>query len=164
MTIPTEYPQIVRRSYGTLCHATHALEAARPCPDGGYLEEVRTYIHALVDRLIWSDGMLAPGELAAIDEILEEDRKYGGKLLDRLGKTEPDPDVLERVPAFLSVCREYDAANDTSLVGSVTNAIESLALAFLATDRKISEAEFDALQKTLEPIRAFRKMTMRIEA
>lgn len=142
-----QYIETVRRSYATLIHMAHVLagvEASEELPV--HIRQVSQTVASLVDRLVWADRRLADGEYAAIEGLIAEDEAHGATLKELLPMTCKSDDDLRPLPMFLLACTHYDRNHGTRLTGSAINALESLGLALLASDREISPEEISTLQ------------------
>lgn len=138
------YLDTARRSYATLIHMAHVLGGVEELPV--HIRGVSQTVAALVDRLVWADRRIADGEYAAIEALIEEDAPHGGtlrELLPLVGNSEED---LRELPNFLLACTHYDRNHGTRLTGGAINALESLGMALLASDREISSEEIATLQ------------------
>ncbi|AIE84243.1 hypothetical protein [Fimbriimonas ginsengisoli] len=141
---------MTRESYAILCYAANALEAERPAFDPvTNFEHLAELVYSLVERLIWADGWLDPAESDMLDALLEEDRLQRGALVERLSKGPADDEILKQVPEFIRACRRYDRVNGTRLEPTAINALDSLGMGVLASDREITTQEFDALRDAL---------------
>jgi|GEM_PF-6749631 len=147
-----QYLQIVRKSYGILCHAAAALEASCSTNgDDGHYRDCAATVHSLVDRLVWADRRMVLSECTAMDALLDEDRRYVGALNRLVGKVPVDEELLKQVPPFVKACRAYDMAHDTRLEPTVVNALDTMGMSLLAVDREIAEEEFMTLREVLGP-------------
>lgn len=148
-SVPVTSPYIdtIRRSYATLVHmalVVGGVDSSAMLPM--HIREMSHTVASLVDRLVWADRRLAPGESAAIDALIAEDAPHGGTLAEFLPFPERSTVDLRPLPSFLVACTDYDRNHGTRLTGSAINALESMGLALLACDREISPDEISTLQ------------------
>ncbi len=153
----SQYLESVRRSYATLVHVARTLEAARSHEgEGAYLRRLGATVAAFVDQIVWADRQIVLGEYQALDALAREDSQHGGILSASLRELRGESEDLRPLPEFLKVCLEYDRPNGTRLTGAAINALESLGLALMASDREIAEEEMTLLY---EIIGAWREAT-----
>jgi hypothetical protein len=131
-------------------HVAQVLEGAQPTEGlQAHHRNVAETVAAFVERLVWADHQLVPGEYAALDALVDEDGQYGDQLGDLLRVAGNEPHDLSVLPAFLAAAADYDRAHGTRLAGSAVNALESMGLALLASDREIAMEEMHLLHQTV---------------
>jgi hypothetical protein len=146
----SQYLFTVRKSYATLMHVAQVLEASQPTEGlQAHHRNVAETVAAYVERLVWADHQLVPGEYAALDALVDEDAQHGDRLAELLRIAGNEPHDLTALPVFLATAADYDRAHGTRLAGSAINALESMGLALLASDREIALEEMQLLHETV---------------
>ncbi|MGV3614808.1 MAG: hypothetical protein ACO1SV_05665 [Fimbriimonas sp.] len=147
---PNQYADTMRRSYTTLMHVAQVLGGTETEMNLHlYRHSVAETVASLTVRLALVDDKIAGGECEAFAALVDEDGQHGGGLEAMLHAVVKESQDLRPLPPILKACTDYDREHGTRLTGSAINALESLGLSLLASDREITADEIQLLQETI---------------